>query len=176
MKKKLLSCLMAGVLAVQGFGGSVSAAGTGSIKVGSATVQTGTQFELPIEIESNPGIAALSLALTYDAEKLELLSAIDGKILGTSSYLAGKDLKMIPYTMNWDDLSQQNNTGTGTVAVLSFRAKEDAAGSTAVSVAVNQKSTYNVDMQDVAFTVQEGLVTFTDQPVETTAKTTASTS
>ncbi len=82
---------------------------------------------------------------------------------------------MIPYTMNWDDLSQNNNTGTGTVAVLSFRAKEDAAGSTTVSVAVNQKSTYNVDMQDVAFTVQDGIVTFTDEPVETTAGTTATT-
>ena len=85
MKKKLLSCLMAGVLAVQGFGGGASAAGTGSIKVDSVSVKAGSQFELPVKIERNLGIAALSLELTYEADKLELLGAKDGKyyIVGT---------------------------------------------------------------------------------------------
>ncbi|MBP0987033.1 MAG: hypothetical protein J6S92_01995, partial [Oscillospiraceae bacterium] len=166
MKKKLLSCLMAGVLAVQGFGGGASAAGTGSIKVDSVSVKAGSQFELPVKIERNPGIAALSLELTYEADKLELLGAKDGKILGTSSFLAGKDLTAIPYTMNWDDLSQSDNTGIGTVALLSFRAKENASGSAAVSVAVNQKSTFNTDMTEIPFTVTAGTVTFTDQDTE----------
>ncbi|MBP0967442.1 MAG: hypothetical protein J5722_07400, partial [Oscillospiraceae bacterium] len=176
--KKMLSCVLAGLLAAQGFGGSVFAGAAGQIKVGSAEVDPGASFELPVEITENPGITALSLELTYDASKLEFVGAADGKILGTSTFLGGKDLTLIPYTMNWDDLTDTDNTGTGNVAVLSFKAKEDASGSTEVKVAVNQKSTFNVDLDEVAFETASGTVTIkgetpavvTTAPVATTAK------
>ena len=156
--KKLLSCLLAGALAVQGSQMIGSAADTGRIQIGSASVAAGETFELPVVIEQNPGVAALSLNLTYDASKLELLGAEDGKILGSSVFLAGNDLTLIPYTMNWDDLAADNNTGTGTVAVLKFAAKANAAGDAAVSVAGNQRSTFNVDLEEVAFETVGGVV------------------
>ena len=169
--RKLLSCMLAGVLAAQGFGGSIFAEAAGKIKVSSAEAEPGAAFELPVEITENPGVAAMSLALTYDASKLELVSVTDGKILGSSTYLGGKDLKAVPYTMNWDDLSDENNTGTGNVAVLSFKAREDASGSTEVKVAVNQKSTFNIDLKEVPFSTESGTVTFkrAAQPAVTTA-------
>ncbi|HAG13683.1 MAG TPA: hypothetical protein DCG49_07450, partial [Ruminococcus sp.] len=156
--KKLLSCLLAGALAVQGSQMIGSAADTGRIQIGSASVAAGETFELPVVIEQNPGVAALSLNLTYDASKLELLGAEDGEILGSSVFLAGNDMTLIPYTMNWDDLAADNNTGTGTVAVLKFAAKANAAGDAAVSVAVNQRSTFNVDLEEVAFETVGGVV------------------
>ena len=174
--RKMLSCMLAGLLAAQGFGGSVFAEAAGKIKVGSAEAEPGASFELPVEITENPGVTAMSLALTYDAAKLEFLGAADGKILGDSAFLGGKDLTLIPYTMNWDDLAATDNTGTGNVAVLTFKAKPDASGSTEVKVAVNQKSTFNVDLVEVPFSTESGTVTFktvtppavTTEPVGTT--------
>ena len=156
--KKLLSSVLAGILAVQSAQYIVIAADSGCIQVGSVSVNAGETFELPIELEKNPGITALSLNLTYDASKLELLGAADGKILGTSTFLSGDDLSKIPYIMNWDDLSTENNTGTGTLATLSFRSKAGSAGDTEVSVSVNQKSTFNVDLEDVPFDTVGGKV------------------
>jgi len=169
--KKLLSCMLAGILAVQGLGGSAFAGASGTIRVGSAEAEPGAAFDLPVEITENPGLAALSLELTYDASKLELVSVTDCKILGSSVYLGGKDMNLVPYTMNWDDLADTNNTGTGNVAVLSFKAKEDASGSTEVKVAVNQRSTFNIDLTEVPFTAESGTVTFkrAAQPAVTTA-------
>lgn len=165
--KKLLSCGLACLLSAQSLYCVVFAAEAGRISVGSATVGAGESFELPVVIEENPGIAAMSLNLTYDASKLELLGAADGQILGTSTFLACNDLTMIPYTMNWDDLSTENNTGTGMVAVLSFRARDGVVGETEVAVAVNQKSTFNVDLDEVPFETVSGTVSI--MPDETAA-------
>ena len=118
--RKLLSCVLAAALSLQGAHNIVSAADSGHIQVGSASVSAGETFTLPVTIEENPGIAALSLNLYYDASKLELLGAEDGKILGTSTFVAGDNLTKAPYILNWDDLSKSNNTGTGTAATLSF--------------------------------------------------------
>ena len=156
--KKLLSCVLAGALALQGTQNIVNAADQGRIKVNSASVCAGETFDLPIVIEKNPGIAALNLSLIYDADKLELLGAEDGKILGTSTFLTTDSTAKIPYFLSWDDLSTENNTGTGTAATLSFRAKDNSAGNAKVSVEVNQRSTYNVDLEEVTFETISGTV------------------
>ena len=78
---------------------------------------------LPLEMKTNPGIAAISLLLSYDTDKLELISVADGKILGSSSFTPGGDVTAVPYKLNWDDLAAENNTGTGTLATASFRVK-----------------------------------------------------
>lgn len=101
----------------------------------------------------------MSLNLNYDAEQLELLGVEDGSILGESTFLAGDKLTKIPYIMNWDDSAAENNTGTGTLAILSFRAKTNAVGDTEVSVSINQKSTFNADLEEVAFSVLSSTIT-----------------
>ena len=212
MKKKLLSCLMAGVLAVQGFGGGVSAAGASKfsaafnqkpafrtetaempltaaftdqntvqaengalIQADQITAAAGEQVEVPIRMQGNPGITALSLNISYDNTKLKLLGASDGAILGTSSFISGKDLSAIPYTLNWDDLAKENNTENGIVAKLRFAVLDGAAGSSPVKVELNQQSTYNVDMEEVAFAVKDGSVTISGQAPKTTASVPATT-
>ena len=159
--KKLLSCVFAGMLVLQGTQNNVFAIDSGRIQVGSASVSAGEIFTLPITIEENPGIAAFSLNLSYDASKLELLGVGDGGILGTSTFVSGDNLTKIPYILNWDDLSAENNSRTGTVATLSFKAKDGAAGNTEVSVSVNQKSTYNINLEEVAFETVSGTVSIT---------------
>ena len=167
--KKMLSCVLAGLLALQGTHHIVLAANSGHIQVGSASVKAGETFELPVILEKNPGVVALSLNLNYDADDLELIGVEDGKLLGTSTFFSGNILTKIPYTMNWDDISTDNNTGTGTLATLSFRAKEDASGETEISVSVNQKSTFNFDFEEVLFTTENGTIQIDDsEPITTT--------
>lgn len=157
MNNKIISMLLSAALTINGIGVcNVNAKDKGVIEAPSIEVNAGDVFELPIELISNPGVAAMSLNLTYDTDKLELISVSDGQILGSSTFLSGKDMSAVPYTLNWDDLSDANNTGTGTLASLFFKAKDNAFGSTDVAVAVNQSSTFDIEFNDVVLKQLKG--------------------
>lgn len=167
MKNKIISMLLSTALTINGIGiYNVNAEDKGIIEVSSIEINAGDVFDLPIELKSNPGVAAMSLNLTYDTDKLELISATDGQILGSSTFLSGKDVTAVPYTLNWDDLSDENNTGTGTLASLSFKAKDNAVGSADVAVAVNQSSTFDIDFNDVTFETIKGTVSINSETGE----------
>ena len=167
MNNKIISMLLSTALTINGIGiYNVNAEDKGIIEVSSIEVNAGDVFDLPIELKSNPGVAAVSLNLTYDTDKLELISATDGQILGSSTFLSGKDVTAVPYTLNWDDLSDENNTGTGTLASLSFKAKDNAVGSADVAVAVNQSSTFDIDFNDVIFETIKGTVSINSETGE----------
>ena len=167
MNNKIISMLLSTALTINGIGiYNVNAEDKGFIKVSSIEVNAGDVFDLPIELKSNPGVAAMSLNLTYDTDKLELISATDGQILGSSTFLSGKDVTAVPYTLNWDDLSDENNTGTGTLASLSFKAKDNAVGSADVAVSVNQSSTFDIDFNDVIFETIKGTVSINSETGE----------
>ena len=167
MNNKIISMLLSTALTINGIGiYNVNAEDKGIIEVSSIEVNAGDVFDLPIELKSNPGVAAMSLNLTYDTDKLELISATDGQILGSSTFLSGKDVTAVPYTLNWDDLSDENNTGTGTLASLSFKAKDNAVGSANVAVAVNQSSTFDIDFNDVIFETIKGTVSINSETGE----------
>ena len=167
MNNKIISMLLSTALTINGIGiYNVNAEDKGIIEVSSIEVNAGDVFDLPIELKSNPGVAAMSLNLTYDTDKLELISATDGQILGSSTFLSGKDVTAVPYTLNWDDLSDENNTGTGTLTSLSFKAKDNAVGSADVAVAVNQSSTFDIDFNDVIFETIKGTVSINSETGE----------
>ena len=167
MNNKIISMLLSTALTINGIGiYNVNAEDNGIIEVSSIEVNAGDVFDLPIELKSNPGVSAMSLNLTYDTDKLELISATDGQILGSSTFLSGKDVTAVPYTLNWDDLSDENNTGTGTLASLSFKAKDNAVGSADVAVAVNQSSTFDIDFNDVIFETIKGTVSINSETGE----------
>ena len=167
MNNKIISMLLSTALTINGIGiYNVNAEDKGIIEVSSIEVNAGDVFDLPIELKSNPGVAAMSLNLTYDTDKLELITATDGQILGSSTFLSGKDVTAVPYTLNWDDLSDENNTGTGTLASLSFKAKDNAVGSADVAVAVNQSSTFDIDFNDVIFETIKGTVSINSETGE----------
>ena len=167
MNNKIISMLLSAALTINGIGVcNANAEDNGIIEVSSIEVNVGDVFDLPIELKSNPGVAAMSLNLTYDTDKLELISVSDGQILGSSTFLSGKDITAVPYTLNWDDLSDENNTGTGILASLSFKAKDNTFGNADVAVAVNQSSTFDVDFNDVYFETIKGTVSISSEAEE----------
>ena len=178
--KKYISIILAFAISLMSFSISVSAEGealSGVLEIGEYYAEAGDTIDVEVILSDNPGIIALSFDVEYDSERLELVKAEDGKILGTSTSLFGNDTTANPYRLCWDDLSTENNTGNGTVATITFKVKENApSGSASVGLILNQGSTFNVDMVDVAFETVSGAINVTgSQSQETTTTTTTTT-
>ena len=116
---------------------------------------------MTVDLTKNAGVVALRMHLSYDPSVLTLTGVQDGGLLETASFVTGRDLAAVPYTVLWEDaLTHTNHTATGTLVTYTFRVSEDAeAGATPVTVTYDEHSTYNVDLQNVACAITNGAVT-----------------
>ena len=172
--KKYMLILLSFMTLMMSFPISASGEGAlinGTLSIENYSAQSGETIDVEVILNDNPGITALSFDIEYDSDRLELIKAEDGKILGTSTALFGNDTTANPYRLCWDDLSTENNMGNGTVAILTIKVKDNApSGIASVGLILNQGSTFNVDMEDVAFTTESGGINVTRSQVqETTA-------
>ena len=120
----------------------------------------GETVQVSVRITDNPGIAAARLSLTYDRAILSLESVQNGEIFGASAFTPGGDLSAVPFTALWEDSLSPNHTQDGTLVTFTFRVRENAEeGTTVVTLNYDADSTYNADLQNVAFAVQNGTVT-----------------
>ena len=138
------------------------------ISVGTMKATAGTQIEVPIRIHNNPGLVAMLLTVSYDASILTLLNAEDGGLFGDGNAYFGNDNADNPYVLMWEDaLSQSNHTADGVLATLTFAVSEDAVeGQTAISLLLDEESTFAVDLTAVDLEIQNGLITIegTEEP------------
>ena len=173
--KKICSTVISAFLAVGCFNINnlvTYADGEPSISISDVKGENGETVEVEVELSNNPGIIALCFDVKYDADKLKLIEAEDGKILGTSTSLFGKDTTANPYRLCWDDLSDKNNEGNGIVATLTFEVLTDATGEANVDLILNQGSTFNIDFENVEFAVSSGKVIISEESATTTIVTT----
>ena len=139
-----------------------------AISVSSASGKAGDEVTVNVNLTENPGVVAMNLNVAYDAKQLELVSASNAGVLnGFSSPTPSGNSGS--YTLNWEDgLAASNNNGTGTVATLTFRLKEDCD-----SAAVNVSGVgHNFDVQPVAVSGGKGTITNTNPTTTTTKPTT----
>ncbi len=140
MKKRFITVIL---LAVMFFSCPAAyAAGSGTITVSSAAAKPGEAFSLSVTVNRNPGVMFLSLTPMYDADLLELVSMTDAPSGWTVIQKA-----------NWDGAA--DDSFTGKVLTLNFKAKAKASGSTAVRLAVEA---YNHAEEAVSFSVTAGTV------------------
>jgi len=118
----------------------------------------GDIVEVPVRIKNNPGIISLGLSVDYDKDDLELTGVTDCGLLGNAEFLAGKDLKKIPYILNWDDLTDKDHTDSGVLAVLRFKVLQELEYPSEVDVSLNKGSAFNAGMKDVDFFRSPGSV------------------
>ena len=138
----------------------------GSFTVGSADVKPGDTFTVPVSIEVNPGIVSLKLAVAYDADMLELVEAAAGDFVVaeqenvTVASPSFGPIENNPFIINWvDALAAENNTATGVIANLTFKVKEDAEGTTDITITFNPNDVFDYDMNNVEFGCTAGTVT-----------------
>ena len=104
-----------------------------------------------------------TLTVSYDEEALTLISVKDGGILGTQSHKP--ELKS-PYTLAWsDDTATVNNTTNGVAATLTFKLSESAVRGQSYPISVSYDydnyDIYDVDLNCVRFTLENGTVNIT---------------
>ncbi len=182
--KKRISCLLAAVLTCcsipSGTWFETSAAEDNTPRIAAAEIsaQPGETVTVPLTVQHNPGIAALSISITYDASMLTLLDAQSKPDWDTAVFLAGGDKTQTPYLLNWDSEASTDYTADGILAELRFAVAEGATGDAVIEVAVNQESTFHADFTESKFETQNGMIHIaaeTTAPVTTTETTTSTT-
>ncbi len=126
-----------------------------TFSVDSVTTRVGKTFTVAVRVENNPGIVSAKLAVSYDADKLQLLSYEVQDFAGLSYGPAENN----PFIVNWYDTLNDNNTTNGAFVLLTFEVKADAAfGPTDISVSYDPEDVYDFDFENVAFDTVSGTV------------------
>ena len=115
----------------------------------------GSLVSVTVSVRDNPGVIAMLLEANYDASALELMDVVNGTVFGAELMEAGGDKTAVPYRVCWSDntAQSQNNTTDGDLVTFRFRVLPGAAeGNHAVTVSLVSGSTFNTDLEDVAFT------------------------
>lgn len=182
--KKRISCLLAAVLTCCSipsgtwFETSAAEDNTPRITAAEISAQPGETVTVPLTVQHNPGIAALSISITYDAGMLTLLDAQSKPDWNTAVFLAGGDKTQTPYLLNWDSEASTDYTADGILAELRFAVAEGVTGDAVIGVTVNQESTFHADFTESKFETQDGVIHIAAQttaPVTTTETTTSTT-
>lgn len=141
---------------------------TPSIEIEEISCKSGDIVEVPIVIKNNPGLIATKLLVSYDADILTLLSADNGEIFGENNAYFGKQITAVPYVLLWEDaLSEQNYEGNGILAILTFKVKEGVqASETEIVLEYDRGSTFDVDLNEVAFNTTNGILKIKPAPLE----------
>ena len=131
------------------------------VSVDSVTAAAGKQIEVAIRIQNNPGLVAMRVSVSYDTSVLTLTGAEDGEIFGDGNAYFGNDYADNPYVLMWEDaLSQSNHTADGVLVILSFNVSEKAVeGQTAITLSLDNESTFNVNLDTVDIAIHNGIVT-----------------
>ena len=124
--------------------------------VDNVTAREGEEFTVAIRTQNNSGIVSFKLKVAYDADVLELVSAV-GKDFANMSF---SPLTNNPFILNWVDAINPDNTTDGVVALLTFRVKEGAAmGTSDITLSYDAEDVYDTDFNNVSFRVVNGTVT-----------------
>ena len=128
--------------------------------VSDANVAPGDTVCVSITLYENPGLVATLIRVNYDKSVLTLTGIENGTVFDEAVFTHGNDLSVSPYTMMWEDsLAAENYTTTGTLATLVFTVAASAQpGTVPITLAVDAGSTYNVNLDDVPFAIQNGSV------------------
>ena len=154
--KKIFTFLTAILLLVALFAFPASAAGNGSLAMGSASGKQGDTITLNVTMPSNPGLVTMTIRVTYDTSVLQLTNVSNpGLLVGAqlnTSYSS-------PYTISWvDGAATTNNTQTGTIATFIFKIK-DSAPVGATTVSLQFIDSYDTDYNENNFSATSGTVT-----------------
>ena len=161
MKKIIVFCICFLLLCCM----TVSAsAASGMLVVDTISAKPGESVDVNIVAEKNPGIVATLIRIEYDASALTLTGADNGTVFPDGTQQFGKDIAYIPYTLLWEDgLSTENRAEEGVLATLHFDVKNDAVdGKYEIQLQMDNQSTFDVDLNTVAFILKNGSVQIGD--------------
>lgn len=144
--KRILSILLALVMAVGLLSVGALADGDPTIRVGSLEAEPGDTVTVEVSLENNPGIMAFVLGIEYDETRLE-------KVKFSHTGLQG--LWAMSENAVW--VGNEDDTYEGVFLKLKFRVLDDApGGEAAVTVTYSDGGICNYDEESVNFAVVSG--------------------
>ena len=131
-----------------------------TFSVTNSEVEADNTFTVFVQMSENPGVSSLFLRISFDRNKLEVVSVENVDISLTFSDLNGNNFyEGNPITFSWIDMSKEITTAT-TLAKLTFKIKDDAkAGEVEIKVAYDQIDIFDMNMNDVVFDTISNTVT-----------------
>ncbi len=148
------------------------------IQIATVSAEVGMGIDVPVEINSNEGIVAMSFTIEYDTDSLELLNVTDCGLFAEASYTQGGNIKAVPFRMMWENgLARENYTDTGEIAILHFNVLDSAkSGFSEIKINVEAENTFDVDLVDVPFEgINGGIEIKGIEPIITTTTTATTT-
>lgn len=120
----------------------------------------GETVQVTVSVDGNPGIVAAMLHLSYDPQVLTLTAVDNGSVFGSEVFQPGGDLSAVPFSTLWiDALAAENNTANGTLVTFTFAVSPNAvAGTIPITITYDTDSTFDKDLQNTAFDVENGTV------------------
>jgi hypothetical protein len=140
-----------------------------TFRVSSTEAAPGDEIQIQVNLENNPGLAAVELVVDFDTNVLEWIEP-------AKATEAQED-----YDGMWDVFVRNGETGVtvqwfgtgdnyyndGLFCTLKFKVKDDApAGESPVTLSFKEETVYNEDEVDQPFTVVPGKVTVTVPTIE----------
>ena len=146
---RFLALCLVMVIALSCLSLSAAAADVPAIAAGNAEGAPGDVVRVDVTLENNPGMVATRIFVEY-APALKLLKAENGEIFPNGNAVFGNDCSADPYTLLWDEsLRRDNNTQSGTLCTLTFEILDVAAGTYPITLTVDARSTFDVDLKEV---------------------------
>ncbi len=153
--KKFLSILLAVSLVITSAVIAVNAAGNPAFSLSNVEAKPGETVLVDLKIENNPGIAALSVDIGYDASVLELTAVDSANLLGAVST---SPLDKNPVTISWYEAASKNRTESGTFATLTFKVVGNTAKTSALTIDYDPDNVADIDEKNVSFDKKNGSV------------------
>ena len=160
MIKRILSLCLIMIFSLSCLSVTAGAAGQPTIAVGAAAGKPGETVQVDVKLEDNPGIVALRIFVQYDQSVLKLVKAENGTLFNDTVSTFGNNLDAESYAMLWaDSTATANMSQDGVLVKLTFEISDTAvAGTAQVTLIYDEKSTFNVDLNDVTFVTQNSSV------------------
>lgn len=163
--KKLLAIVLLLAMCFCSFLVSTNADDAFTVRVESKEAKVGERVEVDISIENNKGILAMLFVLHYDSDILKLVGVKNGTVVDGGIF--GNDYAQIPYKMLWNSASDENFTGDGTLATLTFEVLDTAPGvKSDITLTYKEKNVYDVDLNPVSISVINGGVTVISDEID----------
>ncbi len=174
MKKQLIT-ILAIILLILGVTFSVNAAdATANLKASNNNLNPGETFKVTFEASCEEGINGINAVISYDTDKLEVVSPI--AVTDTSKWV--KIEGETDLTANI--LSNGSAVKSGEVFSLTFKVKENAERGTTAKITASEiyidgdgEGSYNLDPSEIEVSIKEEVVTLssieiTKAPTKTT--------
>lgn len=168
--KKLMSVLLTLVMLLSLVPTTAYAVNHGKVTIESKNVNAGDSFDVEVSIAEHSGFANFQLAVEYDNSMLELTAINKGAVLA-GSFTKNPSKGILIFA------GEEDITGDGVLATLTFKAKESASGTTSVTLkptspapAIKEYGFANVDDSPVPVTFIPGTITVKANTTERTVQ------